>query len=155
MAKIEINMVAEIMKRNEVDPAILKQVIEEMNLLVEAQADEEKPPALKKKFCILISDPNGDLPKHDLVGWVLQIPENESELTTQERVFRATYEYNISKRGRLMPAKTVGEAIENVQAKFLKEQNVWVKTKEPVLMLRTDNEIPNEDSEKDTRRGKM
>jgi hypothetical protein len=31
-----------------------------------------------------------------------------------------------------------------VPAKFLKETDVWVKTKTPVLMLRTDNEIPKE-----------
>ena len=42
-----------------------------------------------------------------------------------------------------MPVKTVGEAIENVPAKLFKESDVWVKTKTPVLVLRTDNEIPN------------
>ena len=38
------------------------------------------------------------------------------------------------------------EAIENVPAKFFKETDVWVKTKTPVLMIRTDNEIPKESS---------
>jgi hypothetical protein len=40
--------------------------------------------------------------------------------------------------------KTVGEAIESLPAKAFKEADVWVKTKTPVLMLRTDNEIPKE-----------
>ena len=39
---------------------------------------------------------------------------------------------------------TVGEAIENIPAKFFREADVWVKTKTPVLVLRTDNEIPKE-----------
>ena len=40
--------------------------------------------------------------------------------------------------------KTVGEAIEAVPAKFLKEADVWIKTKTPVLVVKTDNEIPKE-----------
>ena len=39
---------------------------------------------------------------------------------------------------------TVGEAIENVPGKFFKEADVWVKTKTPVLVLKTDNDIPKE-----------
>ncbi|MDR0902725.1 MAG: hypothetical protein LBM92_08155 [Opitutaceae bacterium] len=146
MPKIDVNQVAEILKRNQVDPALLRQIIEEMNLATQADsaADEDKPPAVKKQFTILISDPEGRLPKGDFAGWVLQIPETESVATTQERIFRASYDYNLSKKGRLYPAKTVGEALENVAAKFFKEADLWVKTKTPVLMLRTDNEIPKE-----------
>jgi hypothetical protein len=144
MPKIEVNKVAEILKKNEISPAILRRVIEEMNLAVQPDAGEEKPPAVKKQFVILVSDPEGRMPKHDLVGWVLQIPENESVATTQDRIFRSSYDYNTTKKGQLMPVKTVGEAIENVPAKFFKEADVWVKTKTPVLVLRTDNEIPKE-----------
>jgi hypothetical protein len=145
MPKIEVNKVAEILKRNEISPAVLRRVIEEINLAVQPDPkDEEKPPAVKKQFAILVSDPDGRLPKHDFVGWVLQLPDNESVATTLERVHRAAYDFNTTKKGRLLPVKTVGEAIENVPAKAFKEVDVWVKTKTPVLMLRTDNEIPKE-----------
>ena len=145
MPKIEVNKVAEILKKNEISPAILRRVIEEMNLAVQPETgDDEKPPAVKKQFVILVSDPDGKLPKHDFVGWVLQIPETESVATTLDRVFRSSYDFNTTKKGRLMPVKTVGEAIENVPAKAFKEADVWVKTKTPVLLLKTDNEIPKE-----------
>jgi hypothetical protein len=145
MPKIEVNKVAEILKKNEISPAILRRVIEEMNLAVQPDpGDDEKPPAVKKQFVILISDPEGRLPKNDFVGWVLQIPDTESVATTLDRVFRSSYDFNTTKKGRLLPVKTVGEAIENVPAKHFKEADVWVKTKTPVLMLRTDNEIPKE-----------
>ena len=39
---------------------------------------------------------------------------------------------------------TVGEALENVPAKQFKEADLWPKTKTPVLVLRTDNQIPKE-----------
>lgn len=145
MPKIEVNKVAEILKKNEISPAILRRVIEEMNLAVQPETgDDEKPPAVKKQWVILVSDPDGKLPKHDFVGWVLQIPETESVATTLDRVFRSTYDHNTTKKGRLMPVKTVGEAMEHIPAKAFKEADVWVKTKTPVLMLKTDNEIPKE-----------
>ena len=144
MPKIDVSKVAEILKKNHVDPAVLRRVIEEMNLVVQPDNAEEQPPALKKQFVILVSDPDGKMPKTDLVGWVLQIPENESAATTPDRIFRATYDFNTTQKGRLLPAKTVGESIENVPAKFFKETEVWVKTKTPVLVLKTDNEIPKE-----------
>jgi hypothetical protein len=145
MPKIEVNKVAEILKKNEISPAVLRRVIEEMNLAVQPDAAEgDKPPAVKKQWVILISDPDGRLPKHDFVGWVLQIPESESVATTTDRIFRSAYDFNTTKKGRLLPVKTVGEAIENIPAKQFKEADVWVKSKTPVLMLRTDNEIPKE-----------
>lgn len=145
MPKIEVNKVAEILKKNDISPAILRRVIEEMNLAVQPEpGEDEKPPAVKKQWVILVSDPDGKFPKNDFVGWVLQIPENESVATTQERIFRGSYDFNSSKKGRLLPVKTVGEAIENVPAKFFKEAEVWVKSKTPVLVLKTDNEIPKE-----------
>lgn len=152
MPKIEVNQVAEILKRNQVDPKLLRQIVEEMNVLTQAEANEEKPPAVKKQFVILISDPEGQLPEEDFAGWVLQIPEDESPATTQERIFRAAYEYNTTKKGRLYPAKTVGEAIENIPAKHFKEADVWIKNKTPVIMLKTDNEIPKDESASPRRR---
>ncbi|MDP3070729.1 MAG: hypothetical protein Q8N18_10590 [Opitutaceae bacterium] len=145
MPKIEVNKVAEILKKADISPAILRRVIEEMNLAVQPDpGEDEKPPAVKKQFAILVSDPDGKLPKHDFVGWVLQLPETESVATTLDRVFRTAYDYNTTKKGRLMPVKTVGEAIEIIPAKAFKEADLWVKSKTPVLVLRTDNEIPKE-----------
>ena len=152
MPKIDVNKVAEILKRNELEPALLRQIVEEMNLMVQPEVDEEKPPALKKQFAILISDPEKRLPEgNDFVGWVLQVPENESVLTTTERIWKGAYEFNTTKKGRLMPAKTIGEALEHIPAKHFKEAGVFVKTKIPVLMLKTDNEIPTEATDKDVR----
>jgi hypothetical protein len=146
--KIEINKVAEILKRVQLEPALLRAVIEEMNSITNPESEEEKPPPLKKQFVILASDPDGKLPTEDFVGWVLQIPESESVATIHERILRATYDFNATRKGRLGPAKTIGEAIENVPARFFKEADVFVKTKTPVLVLRTDNQIPRDDTDK-------
>lgn len=142
MSKIEVNKVAEILKKNALEPALLRRVVEEMNLAIQPEDSDFSVAPLKKQFVILISDPENRLPAVDLVGWVLQIPESESPATTESRICRAAFYFNVSKKGRLLPVKTVGEAIENVSSKFFKESGLWVKTKTPVLMLRTNNEIP-------------
>jgi hypothetical protein len=145
MPKIDVSKVAEILKKNQVDPAVLRRVIEEINLAVQPDpGEDEKPPAVKKQFVILVSDPEERLPKTDFAGWILQLPENESVVTTQERICKAAYDYNRTRKGRLYPAKTIGEALENIPAKHFKETDIWVKTKTPVLVLKTDNEIPKD-----------
>jgi hypothetical protein len=145
MPKIEVNKVAEILQKNKIDPSVLRRIIEEINHAVQPDpAEEDKPPPVKKQWVVLVSDPDKRLPKDDFVAWVVQIPEDESPATTQDRLFRGAYDFNTTKRGRLLPVKTVGEALENVPTKHFKESDVWVKTKTPVLVLRTDNKIPTE-----------
>jgi len=155
MPKIDVNAAAEVLKRKDLDPALLREVIEEFNHIAQPEVDEDAPPAVKKQFAILISDPDGKLPSGEFVGWVLQIPEDASVTSTAERIHKAAYEFNTTKKGRLMPAKTMADAIENVPAKHFKEQQVWVKTKVPVFMLTTDGEIPMERTDRDTRRGRL
>jgi hypothetical protein len=156
MPKIDVNQVAEILKRNDIDPALLRQIVEEMNEAVEPELDEEKPPAVKKQYSIVVSDPENQLPeKAEFTGWVFQIPEDSSVTSTTERIHKAAYEFNTTKKGRMMPAKTMADAIENIPAKVFKEQQVWIKTKAPVFVIRTDNEIPTEKSDKKTRRGQL
>ncbi|MDB2357744.1 hypothetical protein N9V86_01355 [Opitutales bacterium] len=46
-----------------------------------------------------------------------------------------------------MPVETVGEACEVISAKFLKEQNIWIKSKTPLRVLPIDNKIPTDNSE--------
>lgn len=155
MPKIEVNQVAEVLKRNDIEPQLLRQIVEEMNQIVEPEVDEEKPPAVKKQYSIVIADPDGRFPSHEFTGWILQIPEDASVTSTLERVHKAAYEFNCTKKGRMMPAKTIADAIENIPAKHFKEQQVWPKTKCPVFVLTTNNQIPTEASDKDARRGNI
>ena len=143
MPKIDVNKVAEILRKNHIDPAVLRRVVEEMNLAVQPDPGEgELPPPVRKQYVMLVSDPEGRMPKGDFTGWVLQIPESESPASCQERLFKAAYDYNASKKGGLNPARTVGDALEGVPGRFFRDAELWVKTKTPVVLLRTDNEIP-------------
>ena len=146
MAKIEVNQVADILKKHKIDPSLLREIVEEMNEVTQPEADGDiKPPAAKKQFVVLLSDPQGKLAKADLVGWVVQIPEDASPHSTTERIFKGAYDFNASKKGRLLPVKSVGESLESVAAKFFKEAELWVKTKLPVAVMVTDNVLPKDE----------
>ena len=146
MAKIEISQVADILKRHKIEPSLLREIVEEMNTATQPAADEDiKPPPPKKQFVVLLSDPQGKLPRQDLVGWVVQIPEDASPHSTADRIFKGAYDFNASKRGRLLPVKSVGEALESASAKHFKEAELWVKTKTPVSIVVTDNVLPRDE----------
>ena len=146
MAKIEVNQVAEILKKHKVDPALLREIVDELNFVTQPNADDEiNPPAPKKQFVVLLSDPEGKLPKQDLTGWVVQIPEDASPYSTTDRIFKGAYDFNASKRGRLLPVKSIGEALESGSAKYFRESELWVKTKLPVAVVVTDNILPKDE----------
>lgn len=144
MAKIEVAKVADVLRQNQLEPAAMRRILEALNKITEEAAaeEEQKPPAQKKQFVILVSDPDGEIPEHELSGWVLQIPEDASPLSLQERIIKAAHDFNATRLGRKLPVETMGEALENVPAKNFKEVEVAVKTKVPVLVLTTDNKLP-------------
>ena len=145
MAKIEISQVAEILKKHKLEPSLLRRIVEELNLATQPSAEDEVRPPVKRQFVVLLSDPAGKLPRQDLVGWVVQIPENASPHSTTDRIFKGAYDFNASKRGRLLPVKSVGEALESAAAKHFKEAELWVKTKTPVAVMVTDNVLPRDE----------
>jgi len=106
---------------------------------------------------VLLSDPSGKLPQKDLTGWVVQIPESASPYSTTDRIFKGAYDFNASKKGRLLPVKSIGEALESASAKYFKESELWVKTKLPVAVVVTDNVLPKDEFkvEKVDRRRKL
>lgn len=97
MAKVEIDLVAEVMKDLPLDEDTVMKVVRKLNRAADklaAEAEAEREPTEKKQFVILISDPNGDLPDEDMVGWVVQVPENDNPGTVNDRLIKAAHHYN-------------------------------------------------------------
>ncbi len=147
MAKVDLDIVKLVLEQQtEMDARQVAGILQRINQEAEMIAAETpREPPVKKQWVMLVSDPNGELPEKDYVGWVAQIPEDDSPATTEERIHRAAYEFNVTPKGRRMPVESVGEACEVVSTRLFKEQQIWVKTKEPVLIIKTDNKIPMDD----------
>jgi len=147
MPKVETGIVKSIIERNEVEVRKRNQILQDIKHVLEQEAmdKEMKPPTLKKEFVIIVSDPLGAIARAypgGISGWVTQIEEGESPQSALDKLHAAAYEFNASPKGRKFPVETVGEACETVKAKFFKDAGVWIKTKEPVLVVATDNRIP-------------
>lgn len=149
MAKVDVELVKHILQRNVKETRLVAQIMEDLGQELKMQEEEEPPaPKEKKQFVIVASDPEGVLDKVELVGWVVQILEEEAPQEALEKLYRGAYEFNLTKKGRRMPVSTIAEVCEVVPGKILKEQKVWVKTKEPVFIVASDNQVPMEAMDK-------
>lgn len=146
MAKVEADIVKKLLERNEIEVRKRNQVLQDIKHVLEQEAAEKemKPPVPKKEYVILISDPKCALAAAYLdgvTGWVVQIEEGEPPQSALEKLHAAAYEFNASPKGRKFPVETVGEACDTIKAKTFKDAGIWVKTKEAVLVVATDNKI--------------
>ena len=105
------------------------------------EKEGEDLPKVKQQYVILVSDADGIISK-DLTGWVLQMPEDKDCRDVIEGIKKAAYNYNASKKGQKYPVRNIGQAIDAVSNKFFKPYDVKVKTKEPVYVVVTDNNLP-------------
>lgn len=144
--KVDLDLVKAVLQRNDIDVRLAAQIMEDIQIELNAALEEgEKPPAVKKQYVMVVSDPKGELEGKEFTGWIVQIPEEDSPFVAEERLFRSGYEYNVTPKGRRLPVKTVAEVCEFVPSRIAKEQNLWVRTKEPVYVLRTSGKIPSVD----------
>lgn len=140
--KVDIDLVKVVLQRNELETRQIARIIQEISEELDRQDDEVKLPAPKKQFAIVVSDTQGHLQGKDLVGWVAQLEEGAPVATVVEKIIAGAYDYNASPKGRRLPVESIGEACEHVSPKFFKDHHVWIKTKEPVQVVTTDNQIP-------------
>ena len=142
MAKIELELVKRILKRADLENNVLSEIMGELQSAINEEAeinDEPKTAPIKKQFVVLVADNEGVLAEKELVGWILQLPEDEPMQSVGEKVARVAKAFNLSKKGRRFPVETVGETCENVPSRIFKEQKLWLKTKEPVLLVPINN----------------
>lgn len=144
-----IDDVLEALKKSGIDPAKTKEVLEHL-LAVEEEQKEEKQaekeekiatPKQKHQFVVFVMD-DGTLTKKDLLGYVLQIPGDKSPAAAKELFIDAVRDYNNgTKKGKMNPVETIGDAMDTVKGKWLKEGNIKVKTKEAILVIAMSNTI--------------
>lgn len=148
--KVEAELVKRVLNRKIEDARKVSEIMKELSTELASVEDEPKAPPVKKQFVIMLSDPAGRITPEfmeasgieALVGWVLQIPEEDNPAVAEERIIQSAYDFNVTPKGRRLPARTIGEACEAVPARIFKDHSVWVKTKEAVLVVITNNRIP-------------
>ncbi|MDR1816622.1 MAG: hypothetical protein LBR07_00220 [Puniceicoccales bacterium] len=129
------------------NPTAVAQVLSK-NAEVANEAEEadakEKSPSEEKAWALVVLDAPAEVRSLDLTGYAFQYPASESPHLIKERIYRAVYEFNTTKKGRKSPVSNIGDAAEIVPAKHWKEAGAKPRNKEPAYVVFLDNEVPTE-----------
>ena len=144
MAKIDLEVVKRILKRADLESSVMSEILGELQSAVAdaaSEADEPKVAPEKKQFIIVVVDNEGLLTDKEMVGWVLQLPEEDDMTSVSEKLLKTAKSFNLSKKGRKHPVETLGELCEYVPSRIFKEQKLSLKTKVPVLVVPMANAL--------------
>ncbi|MBP3359055.1 MAG: hypothetical protein J6K91_09105 [Opitutales bacterium] len=143
--KIDIELVKNTLLRANIDLQITTQILQDLmfEARVRKEEFEEKEPKTKKQFVVIVNDPYGKIQELDcdFQGWIVQIPEDQSERRVLQKIHNAISDFNITPKGRKMPIKDITNACWYISEKIFKEHKIWVKTKQPVLLIPSANKI--------------
>ena len=159
MVELDFKIIEKALADNEIEQEKIDSIIEQIKSQQEAidglielgdkqepdksvESDEEKPPRKKKQFNIIVSDPEGKIPQSvELTGWVTQMDEDEPIESALNKIYTAVYDYNATSKSK-DKYTTVGDACMNLKSKFFKNAGISIKTKEPIFVQVTNNQIP-------------
>ena len=141
--KIDIELVEMVLRRARLTAVQQEQILEDIWFESKQVVGDDREPPEKKQFVVILNDPYGKLEEtgFEFSGWVVQIPEDDDPHSALEKLHCAAHDFNQTPKGRRMPIKTITEACEFGSAKLFKERKIWVRTKEPVLVLPTNGRI--------------
>ena len=146
--KLSIEEIEGVLLEKKLEPKIVQDIVKTLHAVVEENKhlnaiDPDKAPKGKNQFLIVVSDPEGKLQNSgvDLVGYVAQMKKDDDASTLLHRISEAAREFNESKKGQKNPITTLCEGIAFLKRKFLKAQDVLIKTQEPVRIITTDNKL--------------
>ena len=141
-----------VLNQKGIDQKRVELIMSEIKRLENQEAElaaAKKAARKKKKFVLVASDPEDRYVKVvECPVWVVQMNDEDNHTDVVEKISRATYEYNNDvlngnkKSSKKNPVYKISESLEQVTAKYFTDEEISVKTKEPTVIVRTDNEIP-------------
>ncbi len=152
MAKVDLELVELVLKRAKVETTQIARIIEDIKNETEAAKEaSEKEPPVKKQFVVIVNDPYGKIAAtgFEYSGWVVQIPADDAPQSALQKLHWGAYDFNVTPKGRRMPIQTIDEAVRFGSARIYKEHKIWLKNKEPVLIMTTNGKLPKAPKEEE------
>ncbi len=147
--KVDLADVEHILTKYKIDQKLVEKIVDDAKQAVEdAKADggDAGGKKLKYKHLIVASDPDGSAKAvlERTPMWVFKVPDDEQHTDVMPRFFKGVYDFNArSRKGRKNPIESVGDGIQAVGTKHFKPSKSPILTKEPVIVLVTNNIIPS------------
>lgn len=141
---------AEILLANKVPQETVNKAIAELRRTKE-QEKESKPKKTKAKtqVAILVSDPEGRLKGMELFGYAFQMEADAAPQMAHSRLLAAASYYNGSRKGNgKNKVKTLGEAVQGLRGKYLKQeradQKFKILSREAIPLQTVPHDLPKE-----------
>lgn len=139
--KVKLEEATDVLQNLGVDFEIIndfQQKIIEASSEEETEVDKDQPKPFKE---YLVFDSYNDTdPTQSTVGWVVQIKDEELLVHAIDAIREVANNFNTSRKGRKNPVKTFAEAFESIPARYWKEKNITIKTKDSVYIHKIKNE---------------
>jgi hypothetical protein len=128
MKKVEIETIKEALNDAEIPEKLKSKFLEKLAKLMAAdEQEEENEPKAKWSTHLMLLSPEGEpevtLPDYP---YIVKIPETESVYTVERRLQLAAEQFNLTRKGRRYPVRTIADAIEHTSKALFKEQGVQV-----------------------------
>jgi hypothetical protein len=136
--KVEIEMVSAALKKHDIEPPIVQEILNDLK--ADTEEAVEKAPPIKKQYVLIVSDPSGQTPQ-GLVGWAVQVEEGQPPSSAFTKLEDAADLFHTTPKGRKFPVNTIGLALEAIPSKITREAGLWIKTREPVNVLVSNNRL--------------
>lgn len=147
--KIDIDLVEHILSKYKIDQKTTESIIEDARAEAEAAKADAGGDGQKKskfKYVIVAADADGSakVVLERTPFWVFKVKDEENHTDVLPRFFKGVYNFNAnSRKGKKNPIKSVGDGIQAVGTKYFKPEKSPILTKEPVIVIVTDNKIPS------------
>lgn len=133
------------LRKAQVDEPKVKEVVDELKAQIEAAKleKEERAKRAPKKFQILASVKDDAQKVEETPEWIFQTDESFDHNKLEETIQAVIVDFKSSGKKKAEKVNTIGDAILYIPNKFFKARGLVKKTKEPVLVSKTDNTVPN------------
>ena len=142
--KIDTALIMTVLQQDNDTKENADRILDKILMLAE-ENKPEKQPRTKKRFAIIISDPDNHLQGKEFMGWAVQHPEDDFDMgDVPKLVEQAGINFRCDQR-KGDPIKTVGEAFLEARNKDFADLDIFRKHREPAPVFVTNNKLPSMD----------
>lgn len=142
--KVSIENVESILLEKKIEPIKVKDIIKDLEQVVEEEKEERKAnsgPKSKWEHIIILYDKEGFLKGKELVGWVVQQSEGEDSGLVLSKLTDAARNQNEAAKRKKSFLTNMVDLFEGLKSKWLKEKKLKIKTKDLTRVIITDGSL--------------
>lgn len=156
--KLSLEDIAHVLhQRKDLAPQVITEIVKDLEAVAkeekeQKEAEKEKAAGKEKPYLVLVATGGVDAPldPNNTPFFVLESAAEFGHDTVVSRLAQATIAYNtdvVNRRGKKRKkhkrqmVETIGEAVAAVPSTMLKPHGLKIKSKEPVILVRADNDL--------------